>query len=105
ELDHVAGRLLPLPPRPATFATGDVPVEILADHHVGRQLAPGAGDLAIRLLEDRPAALILDLRGPQLPVDLVERARPLPAEDPRDLHPGPAHRPPRRALPLPAPLA
>src|SRR4029453_7014311 len=59
----------------------DVAPEVLADHDVGRQLAPECRDLDVVLLEDHLARLVLDLRRAQLPGDLVIRvdARPRPA--------------------------
>ena len=49
----------------------DVAAEVLADHDVGGELAPEAGNLDVRLLEDGLARLVLDLGGAQLPGDLV----------------------------------
>src|SRR5690606_22016387 len=48
---------------------------------------PGPGDLAAGLLEDDPAALVLDGRGALLPLDLVEGADALGAEASRHDHP------------------
>src|SRR5258706_15252043 len=45
--------------------------EVLADHDVGRELAPGFGGLDVGLLEDGLAGLVRDRRGPELPLDLV----------------------------------
>ena len=44
------------------------------------------GNLAIGLLEDRPPMLVLDFRGPEVPLDPVKRADPLGAENPGNLH-------------------
>ena len=96
-VDELADRVLPLALRRGAVAAGHVAVEVLAGHDVGGELAPAAGDLAIRLLEDRPAALVLDLGRAEVPVDLVERADPLGAENPGNLHP--------RPLPPPVPGA
>ena len=49
----------------------DVAAEVLADHDVGRELAPEAGDLDVLLLEDELARLVADARVPELPRDLV----------------------------------
>ena len=49
----------------------DVAAEVLADDDVGGELAPEAGDLDVRLLEDGLARLVLDLGGAELPGDLV----------------------------------
>src|SRR5690606_29268584 len=62
-------------------------VEVLADDDIGGELAPGPGDLAAGLLEDDPAALVLDGRGALLPLDLVEGADALGAEASRHDHP------------------
>src|SRR5439155_14487382 len=59
----------------------DVAAEVLADHDVGGELRPGAGDLDVLLLEDRLARLVADAGRPDLPVDLVVRM---------DTRPGPA---------------
>src|SRR5215203_2619639 len=48
-----------------------MPAEVLADDDVGGQLAPEGWDLDVRLLEDRPARLVLDLCRAHLPRDLV----------------------------------
>ena len=58
------------------IAAGDVSVKVLADNDICGQLAPVARNLAVDLLKDGSAALILDLCGTKLPVDLVERVDP-----------------------------
>jgi len=57
-----------------------LPVEVLADDHVRRQLAPAGGNLHLVLLEDDLALLVLDDGGPLVPGDLVERVAPRLAE-------------------------
>ena len=52
----------------------DFTVKILADHDVGRQLAPGGGNLTRRLLEEHLAVLPLDGGRAELPFGGVERA-------------------------------
>ena len=52
----------------------DLPVEILADHDVGGQLAPCRGDLTGRLLKQRLAIFTLDHGGSKLPFGGIERA-------------------------------
>src|SRR5579862_8722919 len=47
-------------------------VEILTDDDVGRQGAPRFGNLAVGLLEEDFARLVLDLCGPLFPGDGVE---------------------------------
>ena len=105
-VDELADRVLPLALRGTAVAAGHVAVEVLADDDVGGELAPAAGNLAVGLLEDRPAALVLDLRRAEVPVDLVKRADPLGAEDPGNLHPRLASAPapwspPARSPPVP----
>ena len=51
----------------------DLAVEVLANDHVGGQLAPGGGNLAGRLLEEHLAVLPLDRGRPQLPLRRVKR--------------------------------
>ena len=53
----------------------DLAVEILADDDVGRQLRPGGGDLAGRLLEEDLPVLPLDRGRPQIPFGGVKRRR------------------------------
>ena len=76
-VDELANRVLALPLQGTAVAAGHVAVEVLAGDHVGGELAPAAGNLAIRLLEDRPPTLVLDFRGPEVPLDAVKRADPL----------------------------
>ena len=65
-------------------------VEILVDHDVGGQLAPGGGDLAILLLEEDLAVFALDGGGAEVPGDRVERiGRVGRAENLVDRQPGP----------------
>ena len=61
-------------------------VKILADHHVGRQGAPGDGDFAIRLLEKDLAVFVFDLGGTPVPLDRVERVGSPRTEIVRNLH-------------------
>jgi hypothetical protein len=51
----------------------DLAIEILADHHVGGQLAPGGRDFTGRLLEEHLAVLPLDCGGAEFPFGRVER--------------------------------
>ncbi len=49
----------------------EVAAEVLADDHVGGELAPEVGDLDVLLLEDGLARLVGDAGRPVLPGDLV----------------------------------
>ncbi len=91
-VDQLADRILALPICGAAVAAGHVAVEVLARDDIGRELAPGPRDLAVNLLEDHPPALVLDRRRPQVPLDLVIRARSFRTEHARDMHPGPTAR-------------
>src|SRR5262249_47277393 len=73
----------------AGLALGSVQlaVEILAGDDVGGELAPGLGDLAIDLLENDAAALVLDGGCALFPFELVVGADALCAEDAGDGHP------------------
>ena len=51
-VDQLANRILALARRRAAVAAGHVTVKVLADDHVGGELAPAPRDLAIDLLED-----------------------------------------------------
>ncbi len=55
------------------FRSADLAIEVLADHHVGRQLAPTGGNLAVGLLEQGLAVIALDRGRPQFPLDRLER--------------------------------
>ena len=70
-IDQLANRILAVSRRRAPIAAGHVAVKVLADDHVGCELTPRSRNFAIGLLEDDPAALVLDLRRAQLPVDVV----------------------------------
>ena len=65
-VNQLSHRVLPL------LGIVGIPVEILADHNVGRQLAPRSWNLAIGLLKQSLPVLILDRRTTQLPLDGVE---------------------------------
>jgi hypothetical protein len=72
-VDELAGAVLAL-------GSAGLAVEILTDDDVGGQGAPGFGDLAIGLLEQDVAGLILDLGRPLLPGNglewvLIDRAK------------------------------
>ena len=58
-----------------SLARARLTVEVLADHHVGRQRTPVDRNLAVDLLEQHAAVLVLDRRSPQVPLDRVERIR------------------------------
>src|SRR5262249_20089202 len=57
-----------------SFRRVELAVEVFTGHDVSSELAPSPGNLAAGLLEDRPTALVLDLRSAELPVHLVEGA-------------------------------
>ncbi len=77
-----------------------IAIEILAGHHVGRQLRPGRGNFTVRLLEQRFPRLVLDRGAPQLPSDRVEGAIRINRTERRlDLQPG-STRTPRIVKPL-----
>ena len=61
-----------LPDARLPLGGADLAVEILADHDVGGQLAPGGGDLAVLLLEEDLAVLPLDGGSAGLPLDGIE---------------------------------
>ena len=113
--DHASDQLLH-----AALALGraDVAAEILRDDDVGGELRPALRNLDVGLLEHHLTALVVDLRGAQLPFDGSERiltgfreatsdaestrtpAGLLPALHRPQLHPSPCltrrlHRPPR----------
>src|SRR5258708_38989115 len=54
------------------FGRSRLAIEILADHHVGCQGAPGDGDFAVLLLEKDFAVLVLNLGRTLVPRDGVE---------------------------------
>ena len=69
--DRVDDAIDELADRGLALGRVEVAAEVLADHDVGRELAPEVGDLDVLLLEDALARLVGDAGGPVLPGDLV----------------------------------
>ena len=71
--DRAADAVNDLPDGVLAFRRAVLAVEILADHDVGRKLAPRSRDFAVLLLEQQPAGLVLDLGRAMVPFDRLER--------------------------------
>ena len=71
--DRAADAMDQLPDAVFALRRAVLAVEILADHDVGGQLAPGRGNFAVGLLEQHLAVFALDGGRAQFPLDGVER--------------------------------
>ena len=94
-VDQLADRVLALTVRRAAVAAGDVPVEVLAGHHVGRQLAPAPGisqSTCWKIARPRSSLISAVRRSHSTSSNGLDPSR---AEHPRDMHPGPRPRPSR----------